>query len=261
MELTGPVLRYIQDVLIVKLVSNTDTEKLIDIATLLEDELVTNPAISVSEKGHNTSTFRNEVASLLAIVNDVLYTWDDQLEPYSILFDKTVLDETGCDMENTDYSLKCARGVLQPEADAVRQSPDNFEVYELMRGRYIASVAYDRVKDYLHIVQTPPDELAVYERLEFILGSLAHACIWNNTNDKYFHDVLKPKLCAERLSLMAANESPLRQMPRQYPGKAANDLGSPYLDTTAGDRERLTDWKTSSDIDDFVFAVSIIREL
>jgi hypothetical protein len=261
MELSGPVLRYIQDVLIGRLKTASDTEGLVDLATFLEDEILTNKAISVSPRGHNTSTFRDEVACVLAIVNDIIYTWDDPLPPYDLRFDQTVLDKTGSDMEETDYSIQCTRGVLQQEADAIRQLPANAEVYKLMCGRHIASLAYARVTLYDHIVQLPTDEPAVYERLEFILGSLAHACIWNNTKDIYFHDSLKPKLCAERLALMAANESPLRQMPRQYPGKAANDLGSRYLDVTAGDRERNIDWAISGRIDDFVFAISILREL
>jgi hypothetical protein len=252
------VVSYIRDIWISKNINNIDA--LLELRGRIVLELVTDRTLGMTERLLCTTPFRNDLIRLSAVLTDTLEEWD--LPKYDLSWDSDVLALTGTTFENTEYTKKCAMMAIQPGSDEPRESPSAAHVYDLIIGRYYAGLIYSHVVDtYTHSVITPDDDDDICDRMVRIVQNLARVCVWDALGDRFFHLSVKTKLHAERVAIIAYNESPNEQLPRQYPGKAANDIGAKYMDMTPADRTDEMDWETSTDITDFVFAICILMEL
>jgi len=162
-------------------------------------------------------------------------------------------------MHDTSFTEECANEMVKRGADTQRSTVERQEVVDLMIGRVMAGFAYDQVRHYkytTHLVSGCDSA----ERMAQIITELAASCIFDSTGDLFLHMCLRPKLSAERLAQLIWKEPPLHQLAKQIRGDDTNKTVFPLIETRASDRAKLVDWSTSTDPDDYMFAIAILCE-
>lgn len=143
--------------------------------------------------------------------------------------------------------------------------------------KYILSVGADRSNVFMkmigalysnmckeEIVTLPVSHLEpinnrdVIQRFRMIIANYAEKCTYERSGDIYIHLLLRSKLSSFKNAVTIT--TPYDSISDEY-GDAANELVRPFIETSPGVKEKAIKWNGKTDIEDFHFVVSLIREM
>jgi len=196
--------------------------------------------------------FRQELCLLARMLTDKNTSL---IEPNFVEKLKSCIDN---DIDDDETNLFCYQHVLSIGADK------NAPLHERMIGRLLAVNAYNRIATYSYCTIQPYANIEYAKNLTRYISNFAPACKWTRKNDAYLHQMGRMLLPADQVALLhieGETSNPLKHLSNYYSPGNLTDLIAPIIDTPPGIRVTSIDWEKSTNIDDFIFALSILQEM
>jgi hypothetical protein len=169
-----------------------------------------------------------------------------------------VAEIIGTPIDNEEGTMYCRRNLLAKGGDT------NYDVWLLMLGRIMAWESHLWVTQYSYTATMFGNAAEQFQadRLARIITAAASVCTFERKRDLFLSEILRTKLNAERLVLLAWGEAPMRAIPAQYgTGEETNNVVRPFIDVPLSERATGILYRSDRRIDSFVFSIAIVQEL
>ena len=164
------------------------------------------------------------------------------------------------DMSDAEANTCTVAFVLAAGSDT-----EHAHLYRMALGRCMALMAHNRVHGYVNKLiagGVNTDHGIQARQVAKIITNMAKSCTaWKRSKDRYLFQQVRTRLTAARLAQLVYLENPMGAIAAQLDHRDTNKTVGRYITEDIGRLCTVSDWKTTTSIEIFTIAVSVMQEV